>query len=641
MLWAKLSTAITISVGPILDSTGAEYTGAVIGSLSIRKQDGSSTAMAAAATLTHVDNGHYTLVTTTANLDTLGRLQIRCNQSTYQMPPVEIMVLPATVFDTLVTNGTLASTTSGRTIVTDAAGLVDANAVKVGPTGTGTAQTARDVGASVLLSTGTGTGQLDFTAGVVKANLAQILGTALTETAGLLAAAFKQWFNVAAPTGTVNSIPNAVAGAASGIAIVGSNVGVATSVSGAVGSVTGAVGSVGTGGIVAASFAADTGLVSIRSNTAQAGAAATITLDASASATTDFYVGAWVRLTGGTGSGQVRLVTAYNGATKVATVHRNWATNPDNTSTFAIVNAADIQGLVLTDTVTTYTGNTPQTGDSFTRIGAAGAGLTAVGVGTGGIAAASFVAGAIDAAAIATDAIGSAEIAAGAVTKIQAGLATPTNITAGTITTVTTATNLTTNNDKTGYGLSAAAVQAIWDALTSALTTVNSIGKRIVDFVTTLVYAAPPVAAPTAVQNRQEMDSNSTKLANLDATVSSRTKPADTQARVTLTDTLTTYTGDTPQTGDAFLLGNRTVARGTVGATAPTTTSFTPSALTPAGISADQFKGRIIIFDITTTTTALRGQATDITASSAAALPLLTFTALTNAPVSGDQFTIV
>ena len=60
-----------------------------------------------------------------------------------------------------------------------------------------------------------------------------------------------------------------------------------------------------------------------------------------------------------------------------------------------------------------------------------------------------------------------------------ATLASTTNITAGTI---TTATNLTTNNDKTGYGLSAAAVQAIWDALTAALTTVGSIGKKLADW---------------------------------------------------------------------------------------------------------------------------------------------------------------
>lgn len=64
----------------------------------------------------------------------------------------------------------------------------------------GTTQTARDLGASVLISSGTGTGQLDVTSGVIKANLAQILGTALTETAGLLAGGFKKFFNVASPT---------------------------------------------------------------------------------------------------------------------------------------------------------------------------------------------------------------------------------------------------------------------------------------------------------------------------------------------------------------------------------------------------------------------------------------------------------
>ena len=93
---------------------------------------------------------------------------------------------------------------------------------------------------------------------------------------------------------------------------------------------------------------------------------------------------------------------------------------------------------------------------------------------------------------------------------------------------------------------------------------------------------------------------------------------------------------------DVDLRGSRTVVRGTAGAvTAPTTTQFTPSALSPAGAAAGQFKGRIIIWDNDTATLALRGQATDITASSAAALPLLTFTALTTAPVSGDTFSVL
>jgi hypothetical protein len=92
---------------------------------------------------------------------------------------------------------------------------------------------------------------------------------------------------------------------------------------------------------------------------------------------------------------------------------------------------------------------------------------------------------------------------------------------------------------------------------------------------------------------------------------------------------------------DADLRGSRTVIRGAVSGTAPSTTSFTPSALSPAGVAADQFKGRIIIFDNDTATTSLRGQATDITANTAAGLPVFTFTALTTAPSSGDTFSIV
>jgi hypothetical protein len=73
-----------------------------------------------------------------------------------------------------------------------------------------------------------------------------------------------------------------------------------------------------------------------RSNTAQAGAADTIQLDAGASAVDDFYAGMVIRLTGGTGSGQIREIVAYNGTTKQATVSRAWGVTPDNTSTFRI-----------------------------------------------------------------------------------------------------------------------------------------------------------------------------------------------------------------------------------------------------------------------------------------------------------------
>ena len=60
--------------------------------------------------------------------------------------------------------------TIGRALVVDAAGLADANTVKLGPTGSGTAQTARDIGTSVLLSSGTGTGQVKLSGGYVAPN---------------------------------------------------------------------------------------------------------------------------------------------------------------------------------------------------------------------------------------------------------------------------------------------------------------------------------------------------------------------------------------------------------------------------------------------------------------------------------------
>jgi hypothetical protein len=132
-------------------------------------------------------------------------------------------------------------------------------------TGTGSNQISVSSG-QVILQSGTGTGQLDFTSGVVKSNLAQILGTALTETAGLLAGGFKKFFNVSSPTGTLNSIPDAVAGATGGLFIAGTNAattvttaltttftgnltGSVASVTGAVGSVTGNVGGNVTGSV--------------------------------------------------------------------------------------------------------------------------------------------------------------------------------------------------------------------------------------------------------------------------------------------------------------------------------------------------------------------------------------------------------
>lgn len=78
----------------------------------------------------------------------------------------------------------------------------------------------------------------------------------------------------------------------------------------------------------------------IHSGTAQAGGASTITLASGASATNDLYIDAVIRITGGTGAGQVNQVTDYVGSTKVATVARAWAPEPDSSSTYELVPGA-------------------------------------------------------------------------------------------------------------------------------------------------------------------------------------------------------------------------------------------------------------------------------------------------------------
>ena len=88
----------------------------------------------------------------------------------------------------------------------------------------------------------------------------------------------------------------------------------------------------------------------------------------------------------------------------------------------------------------------------------------------------------------------------------------------------------------------------------------------------------------------------------------------------------------------SFVRSTRSIVRGTAD-TGATTTSIPTSTLDPAAAVADQFKGRIVLFDRDTTTAALRGQGTDITASTAGGT--LTVSQLTTAPASGDTFVIV
>ena len=77
-------------------------------------------------------------------------------------------------------------------------------------------------------------------------------------------------------------------------------------------------------------------------------------------------------------------------------------------------------------------------------------------------------------------------------------------------------------------------MQAIWDALTSALTTVGSIGKLLVTNVDALISSRFATSAAPA------------NFTALGITAGGKV------SGVVLADTVTTYTGNTPQTGDNF-----------------------------------------------------------------------------------------
>lgn len=481
--------------------------------------------------------------------------------------------------------------TPGRQIVVDAAGLVDANMVKVGPTGSGTAQTARDIGGNVdaaitsrMVSYAQPTGFLAATFPTTVASPTNITaGTITTATnvttvnglaAGVITAAsiaadaitdakVASDVTIASVTGSVGSVTGAVGSVTAGVTVTTNNDKTGYGLSGAavqaiwdaltsalttVGSIgkyildhvvgtldTGThvaqtgdsfarIGANGAGltalgdtrianldgaitsrmqtytqptGFLAATFpatvasttnitagtvttatnvttvnglaagvitdaslAADSGLKPIRSNTAQAGAATTITLDASASAVDNFYNNALILLTGGTGAGQARFITGYVGATKVATV-ATWATTPDITTTFTLLPFDAVAGATAPTVgqIATAVWTDLLASSDFSTVASIG----------------KLLKDDIDA-AITSRMLSYTQPAGFLAATFPTTVASPTNITAGTI---TTATNVTTVNGLAANTITAASLAT--DAVTeiqAGLSTLDAAGVR-------------------------------------------------------------------------------------------------------------------------------------------------------------------
>lgn len=240
--------------------------------------------------------------------------------------------------------------------------------------------------------------------------------------------------------------------------------------------------------------------------------------------------------------------------------------------------------------------------------------ITAAKIANGAIDAATFAAGAIDAAAIANGAIDAATFAAGAIdaAAIANGAIDAATFAAGAIDAAAIADGAIDAATFAAGAINAAAIAA--DAIGAS--------ELAADAVTEIQAGLATAAALATVQ--ADTDNIQTRLpaalvgGRMDANVSA----------------INGATGGVT----AFDRSTRAIVEGTVGA-ASTTTNIITSSLAPAATVADQFKGRIVIFDEDTTTANLRGQASDITANTA--LGVLTVTALTTAPVSGDTFVIL
>ena len=295
-----------------------------------------------------------------------------------------------------------------------------------------------------------------------------------------------------------------------------------------------------------------TGLSALASGTAQAGAATTITLASGATATTDIYKGARIATTGGTGAGQSRMITTYNGTTKVATIDPAWVTNPDATTAYEIqaadaqvqmwdhasADAADVALSAASDLTTVKTDTAAiliDTADMQPKLGAPAVDISA-----------DIAAVKAQTVAIEADTTGLAGAAMRGTDNAMLAASAPANfgslsITAGGLVDITQAAadKIWSSTTRTLSAFSTALAVSIWDVLETAIATASSIGLKAktnldatVSTRSTFNPATDTVANVTTVANMRGTDSaalaadytaaRAVKIDNLDAAISTR-----------------------------------------------------------------------------------------------------------------------
>src|SRR5690606_5151262 len=105
----RQSTAVTVEVGPFLDSTDGSTaeTGLTITQPDIRlsKNGGSFAQKSAAGTATHMENGYYSVSLSTTDTNTVGRLRLHVNKSGALPVWMDFQVVEEAVYDALFASG--------------------------------------------------------------------------------------------------------------------------------------------------------------------------------------------------------------------------------------------------------------------------------------------------------------------------------------------------------------------------------------------------------------------------------------------------------------------------------------------------------------------------------------------------------
>lgn len=336
-MYLRQSTAATLLLGPFIDSVDASVeTGLTISQADVLlwKEGGTTLAQKNDATsCTHRSNGMYTCPVNTTDTNTLGTLEVSVAEAGTLVFTKRYLVLPANVYDALVLGTDLLQTDVsqfGNAAGTFASGRPEVNTTHAAGTAWGSGAITNGAIANGAIT------NAKFGAGAISASvLADDTITAAKIAANAIDAD-------AIATDAVTEVQSGLAKAAdlatvagyldteiAAILAVTNKIDTALVLDGAVYQFTANALELGPSG--------SSNQLVLLSGTAQAGAVGSITLDPASPATNDRLVNNVIVTTGGTGAYQSRVISGYNGTTKVATVAEDFVIAPDNTTTYIVI----------------------------------------------------------------------------------------------------------------------------------------------------------------------------------------------------------------------------------------------------------------------------------------------------------------